>query len=58
MTPCLTCEGSGETARGICVICGGKGEVAERQKRMLRLTPRQTYFRGALINTTRKGTKR
>jgi hypothetical protein len=56
--PCVTCEGSGNTHHGICVICGGVGEVAKREKRMLPSNPRSLYFRGALINTTRKGTKR
>lgn len=57
---CPKCKGLG-THNGveICDDCGGRGEVAQRQKHVLTSAPsRQTFYRGARINTARKGTKR
>jgi len=60
MVDCPQCLGMG-TIHGaqLCNNCGGRGEVASHLlKRMLPSnSPREVYFRGARINTTRKGTK-
>jgi DnaJ-class molecular chaperone len=59
MIPCNTCEGSGAVGSGSeCVICGGIGRVAQRQKVVIPSdSPKKVYFRGALINQRHKGTK-
>ena len=56
MIDCSRCNGLG-TRNGLtlCDECGGRGEVAQRQQRMLTSPPAQRFYRGALINTTRKG---
>jgi DnaJ-class molecular chaperone len=58
MITCVTCEGSGTTTGGACIICGGMGRVAQRQKRVLDSPSRQVFYRGALINSKSKGSKR
>jgi DnaJ-class molecular chaperone len=48
---CPRCRGLG-THNGIelCDNCGGRGEVAQRQKRVLPSNSRRTFFRGALVS--------
>jgi DnaJ-class molecular chaperone len=55
---CTLCDGSGQIPMAICPRCSGSGKmIATRPKRVLSSEPRR-FFRGALITTARKGTKR
>ena len=55
MVMCHVCQGEGDISGGKCYHCFGLGKI---EKRVLPSeTRQQTFFRGALINTTRKGTK-
>lgn len=58
MEVCTLCDGSGQALTAVCPRCDGIGKIAQRTQRVLPSNTRQQkFFRGALINTTRKGTK-